>query len=120
MDSFSSRGSRLTKRQRRDDVTAVAAALDRADEVRAGKDGLNLLLWRDDKVSRHAARSAGEGVLGGEPVVVKDNIATADLPTTCGSRILGEYRSPYEATAVLRLRAAGAVVIAKSNMDEFA
>ena len=101
-------------------MSAVADALSRADEVKAGKDGLNLLLWRDDKLARHSSRAAAEGPLAGVPVVVKDNIATTDLPTTCGSKILGEYRSPFDATVVRRLRDAGAVVIAKSNMDEFA
>jgi aspartyl-tRNA(Asn)/glutamyl-tRNA(Gln) amidotransferase subunit A len=60
------------------------------------------------------------GPLASIPVAVKDNIATLDLDTTCGSRILCGYRSPYEATAVARLRAAGARVIGKTNMDEFA
>ena len=101
-------------------MSAVAEALERADAIEAGKEGLNLLLWRDDKGSRAAARSPGDGPLAGVPVVVKDNIATTDLPTTCGSKILGEYRSPFDATAVRRLRDAGAVIIAKSNMDEFA
>src|SRR5213075_2205280 len=58
--------------------------------------------------------------LAGVPVVVKDNIATTTMPTTCGSRILEGYVSPYDATAVERLRAAGAVIAAKANMDEFA
>ena len=60
------------------------------------------------------------GALHGVPVVIKDNIATLALQTSCGSRILDGYVSPYEATAVRRLREAGAVVVAKSNMDEFA
>lgn len=101
-------------------MNAVDEALDRAEAVKTGKDGLNLLLWRDDKAARHAARSAAEGPLSGVPIVVKDNIATTDLPTTCGSMILADYRSPFDATAVRRLRQAGAVIIAKSNMDEFA
>jgi aspartyl-tRNA(Asn)/glutamyl-tRNA(Gln) amidotransferase subunit A len=101
-------------------MTAVSEALDRADAIKAGKDGLNILLWRDDKGSRAAARSPADGALSGVPVVVKDNIATTDFPTTCGSKILGEYRSPFDATAVRKLREAGAVIIAKSNMDEFA
>jgi aspartyl-tRNA(Asn)/glutamyl-tRNA(Gln) amidotransferase subunit A len=62
----------------------------------------------------------GEGLLAGLPIAVKDNLATLELDTTCGSRILKGYRSPYEATAVARLRAAGARVVGKTNMDEFA
>jgi len=58
--------------------------------------------------------------LAGVPVAVKDNLATLDLPTTCASRILEGYVSPFEATVVRRLRAAGAVVVGKTNMDEFA
>jgi aspartyl-tRNA(Asn)/glutamyl-tRNA(Gln) amidotransferase subunit A len=54
------------------------------------------------------------------PVVVKDNIATVTMPTTCGSRVLEGYVSPFEATVVTRLRTAGAIIIGKTNMDEFA
>lgn len=58
--------------------------------------------------------------LHGVPVAVKDNLVTIELPTTCASRILEGYISPYEATAVRKLREAGAVVVGKTNMDEFA
>ena len=105
----------------------VSAAFDRADEVGAGRDGLNILLYQDrhDALSRAAEcdrhdRSSERPALLGVPVVVKDNIATATLPTSCGSRILEGYVSPFAATAVRRLTDAGAIVIAKSNMDEFA
>ena len=56
----------------------------------------------------------------GVPVGIKDNLCTLDYPTTCASRILEGYLSPYEATAVRRLRDAGAVVVGKTNLDEFA
>jgi aspartyl-tRNA(Asn)/glutamyl-tRNA(Gln) amidotransferase subunit A len=99
----------------------------RARVVGAGADGLNALLWSDEGVVRDAAADVARrlaegraGPLSGVPVVVKDNIATLDSPTTCGSRILEGYRSPYEATAVRRLRDAGAVIVAKTNLDEFA
>ncbi|HYW52139.1 MAG TPA: Asp-tRNA(Asn)/Glu-tRNA(Gln) amidotransferase subunit GatA [Gemmatimonadaceae bacterium] len=76
------------------------------------------LASRDDV--RAAAASAPAGVLHGVPVAVKDNIATTTLSTSCGSKILAGWVSPYEATAVTKLRAAGAVIIGKTNMDEFA
>jgi len=61
----------------------------------------------------------GEGVLHGLPIAVKDNIAVSGLPLTCGSRMLENLKAPYTATAVRRLEEAGAVVIGKTNLDEF-
>ncbi|MBT8106870.1 MAG: Asp-tRNA(Asn)/Glu-tRNA(Gln) amidotransferase subunit GatA [Gammaproteobacteria bacterium] len=68
-----------------------------------------------------AARAAGKaGVLGGLPIVHKDIFCTRDVLTTCGSRMLDNFVSPYNATVVDRLADAGAVVLGKTNMDEFA
>ncbi len=69
-----------------------------------------------------AARAAGEplGPLAGVPVAVKDVFTTRGSPTTCASRMLEGWRPPYDATVVARLRAAGLVVLGKTNMDEFA
>ena len=108
--------------------TTVEQAFDRAAEVGAGAGGLNAILWQDRDAALGAAsqltdlmrQGKGAGPLAGVPVVVKDNIATLTLPTTCGSRILEGYVSPFEATVITRLRTAGAIVMAKTNMDEFA
>jgi aspartyl-tRNA(Asn)/glutamyl-tRNA(Gln) amidotransferase subunit A len=70
-----------------------------------------------------AAVAAGEELpspLAGVPVALKDVFTTADMPTTCGSKILEGWRSPYDATVTVRLRAAGLPILGKTNMDEFA
>ncbi|MGH3930243.1 MAG: Asp-tRNA(Asn)/Glu-tRNA(Gln) amidotransferase subunit GatA, partial [Pseudonocardiaceae bacterium] len=58
--------------------------------------------------------------LAGVPLALKDVFTTADMPTTCGSRILEGWRPPYDATVTRKLRAAGVVILGKTNMDEFA
>lgn len=106
--------------------STIEMAIERAEVVGAGRDGLNIFTSRDDDDARQEASSLIEhlndttpGLLLGVPVAVKDNIATTTLPTTCGSRILAGYVSPYEATVITRLRESGAVVFGKTNMDEF-
>ncbi len=73
-----------------------------------------------EAVDAQVAAGGPLGPLAGVPVAVKDNLCTAGVPTTCSSRILASWRPPYDATAVARLVAAGAVVVGKTNLDEFA
>ena len=71
-------------------------------------------------VDEALARGEDPGPLAGVPIVLKDNLCTRGVPTTCSSRILEGWRPPYTATVVERVLAAGAVPIAKTNLDEFA
>jgi aspartyl-tRNA(Asn)/glutamyl-tRNA(Gln) amidotransferase subunit A len=81
------------------------------------------LNWSQELLDAEAARvdrMKAPCPLAGMPVALKDNIVTVEQPTTCGSRILEGYGSPYNATVVERLRGAGAMIAAKTNLDEFA
>jgi aspartyl-tRNA(Asn)/glutamyl-tRNA(Gln) amidotransferase subunit A len=106
----------------------VDAALERAGHW----DGaLHAFLYLDADAARAQARAwdarfaeAGNAdrlpPLAGVPVALKDNLCVRGMPTTCGSRMLAGWRPPYDATVVQRLRDAGAVLIGKTNLDEFA
>jgi aspartyl-tRNA(Asn)/glutamyl-tRNA(Gln) amidotransferase subunit A len=83
---------------------------------RAAADGLNAFLWLADD----APDVAGDAPLAGVPLAVKDLFCTAGVPSAAASRILEGYRPPYTATAVERLARAGAPMLGKTNMDEFA
>jgi aspartyl-tRNA(Asn)/glutamyl-tRNA(Gln) amidotransferase subunit A len=88
------------------------AASDRA----AGDEGLNCFTW----VAAEAPSERVDAPLAGVPVAVKDLFCTEGVPSQAGSRILEGYLPPYTATAVSRLRAGGARLLAKTNQDEFA
>ena len=85
---------------------------------RAAADDLNCFTWVSDRETPEIVDAGGP--LGGVPVGVKDLFCTQGIPSQAGSKILEGYAPPYDATAVAKLRAAGAPVLAKTNQDEFA
>jgi aspartyl-tRNA(Asn)/glutamyl-tRNA(Gln) amidotransferase subunit A len=110
------------------EASAVEIASAHLDRIAAVDDQVRAFLHvaADDALAQARAvdrtRAAGEplGALAGVPVAVKDLFTTVGMPTTCGSKILKDWVPPYESTITRRLRDAGAVLIGKTNMDEFA
>ena len=100
------------------DLDHARSAVEAIRDMEGGSESLNAFLSVADPEA--LTLEAPSGPLAGVPLAVKDNLATLDMDTTCGSRVLEGYRSPFEATVVRRARAAGAVIVGKTNMDEFA
>lgn len=106
-------------------VEAMEAVLARID---AKETDINAYVTIDKDAALKAAKEAQEkieqgtltGPLAGVPVAIKDNMCTEGVLTTCSSKILGNFIPTFSAEAVLNLEKAGAVIIGKTNMDEFA
>lgn len=103
-------------------MTAATLAAATARRLRDSAALNATLAWSEEALLAEAAilDAAPAGRLSGQAIAVKDNIVTTVLPTTCGSRILEGYLSPFDATVVRRIRAAGGMIAAKTNLDEFA
>jgi aspartyl-tRNA(Asn)/glutamyl-tRNA(Gln) amidotransferase subunit A len=103
--------------------SGAATARDVGNRLKSAESLNAVLHWSQDALDAEGARvdnMAKGGVLAAMPIALKDNIVTVEQPSTCASRILEGYVSPFNATVVNRLRDAGALIAAKANMDEFA
>jgi aspartyl-tRNA(Asn)/glutamyl-tRNA(Gln) amidotransferase subunit A len=109
-------------------LTAADLVEDCLAAIRKSNGELNAFLHVDEGGARAAARESDSrrragrtiGPLDGIPFALKDNIVARGLPATCASNILGRFVSPYDATLAARMKAAGAILLGKLNLDEFA
>ena len=106
-------------------VEVCGAALDRIASVNPSLNAFNFIdadraLERAKEIDRRRAVGDPRGLLAGVPIALKDNMDVRGMPTTASSRILEHFVPPFDATVVRRLEAAGAVIIGKTNCDEFA
>ena len=113
----------------RNNVTSAADVLERhlaaIDEREGDVHAFNLVLADEARaraleIDEAVAVGRDPGPLAGVPIALKDNMCTRGIPTTCSSRILDGWRPPYDATVVTKLHDAGAIVVGKTNLDEFA
>ncbi len=81
---------------------------------------INAFVHFDKEVVKKRAEKATSGILSGVAIGIKDNICVKDELTTCASKILRGFKPPYDATVVRKLKEAGAILMGKVNMDEFA
>ena len=106
-------------------VEVCRASLDRIARINTSLNAFNLVaadraLARAQEVDTRRAAGESPGPLAGVPIAIKDNINVRGMLTTASSRILRDFIPPYDATVVRRLESAGAVIVAKTNCDEFA
>ncbi len=119
--------SEIARKVQKGEISAEKTVQESLDRVAAAQ-GLNAYisvlpeyaLEKARDLDRRIASGETVGPLAGVPIAIKDNIVVAAGKTTCGSHILENFESPYDATVIGRLLAAGAVPVGKTNLDEFA
>ena len=115
---------RLLKNKEISSVELTRAVLDRINTV---EDKVDAFISVSERTALTQAKEADHKIADGDcnpltgiPLAIKDVICTRDFPATCGSKILENFKPPYDATVIQKLRKAGAVIVGKLNMDEFA
>ena len=128
MDILDLSAVELSAKIKAGEVTATEAVEAVFSQIDKNEDNLNCYVTLDKEGALKAAEEvqkkieAGEltGPLAGVPVAIKDNMCTEGMLTTCSSKILGNFVPTYTSEAVINLKKAGAVILGKTNMDEFA
>ncbi|MBR1390001.1 MAG: Asp-tRNA(Asn)/Glu-tRNA(Gln) amidotransferase subunit GatA, partial [Lachnospiraceae bacterium] len=118
----------LGKKIKEKEISAVEAATAFLDSIEAKEKEINAFVTVDREGALKRAQEVQKGIddgtltgpLAGVPVAIKDNMCTSGMLTTCSSKILSNFKPTFTATAVEKLEAAGAVIVGKTNMDEFA
>ena len=127
-DATAATAAGIARRVNAREVSAVDVAREHLDRIARLEPQIDAFLHVTAERALARARAVDEAIaagkpagrLAGVPVAIKDLLDLEGVPTTCGSRVLEGYRPPFTATVVERLEAAGAIVVGKTNMDEFA